>query len=329
MDTTSALGNKSDSLKSAFLSHSSTDALLAGQLCARLESQGVSCWLAPRDVVPGHAYADECVRGIEQSASFVLLASASAIASVQVLSEVEQAHKRGKPLYTILIGKPKVTRELDYYISRLHWIEYGGDSVDTLAGRLAKVLSGSQAWSTVASPPSLRRTVLYRRDAFAGSAVATLLVLVVAGAGLYYWVNRRLDLDYRRLGYATVAAEPPADDPSIKVKARVWLLAEDVPFRDVRFMTLSEGRDGVADRQDHSKSFNPEQVGSQELIQFPVPAGTQRLTTCLIVPSPGLHARYRVTQLFSIGSDNSISPTAEPRATKEDGAPCGSTHLRD
>jgi hypothetical protein len=310
--------------RSVFLSHSSIDAALASQLCDRLEAQGISCWLAPRDVTPGRPFAEECVRGVEQSGSFILLASANAISSVQVLSEVEQAHKRNKPLYTILLGKPKVSKELDYYISRLHWIEYAGDSVDSLAARLAKVISGSQAWSDVASPPSLRRTVLYHRNAFVSSALATALVLALAGFALYYWFNRQLDLDYRRLGFVNVAAAPGEPNSTMTIKTRVWLAAEGVPFRDVRFVAAAESSNGTIDRQDHSKLFDPDQVGSHELIQFSVPADTRQLTTCLTVPSPGLHARYRVTQRFSLRGGDSLSPTAEPKATKDNGAPCGS-----
>jgi hypothetical protein len=156
-----------------------------------------------------------------------------------------------------------------------------------------------------------------------GSAIGTVIVLLLVGFGLYYWVNRQFDLDYRRLGFVEVAASPSAQSSDVNVKARVWLLAEGVPFRDVNFSTAAEGSNDATDRQEHSKLFNPDQVGSQELIQFPVPAGTQRLITCLIVPSPGLHARYRVTQRFSIGAGNSLSPTAQPKATKENGAPCG------
>ena len=311
-------------LKSVFLSHSSADASLAAQLSASLEAQGLSCWLAPRDVIPGRPYAEECVRGIEQSAAFILLASAAAISSVQVLSEVEQAHKRNKPLYTIMVGKPKVTKELDYYISRLHWIEYGGDSVEALATRLATVLNGAKDWTEVASPPSLRRTVLYRRDAFVGSAMATAVVLLVAGLGLYYWTNRSLNLDYRRLGYVTVAAEPTGNDSAVHVQARVWLLAERVPFRDVTFRTVAEGSN-AADRQDHSSAFTPDRVGSQELVRFPIPGDANRLTTCLSVPSPGLHARYRVTQTFSVSPDHAMSPTSDPVVTKDDNTPCGKT----
>jgi len=292
-------------------------------------------------VVLSRPYAEECVGGIETSTSFLLLASESAISSVQVLSEVEQAHKRRKPIYTILIGKPKVSKELDYYISRLHWIEYAGTSVERLVGQLVKVLSGGQSWSDIASPPSLRRTVLYRRDAFAGSAVATLLAIVLAGAGLAYWRHQqqtRLDLDYRRLGYVallSVDSSATAVDPQgANVQAQVFLLAHGVPFRDIAFITSVHRSDGGIDQSDRSNLFNPEQVGSVEVIGFQLPMRANKLTTCLIVPSPGLHARYRVTQLFSQSTTSGspandpavFMPTAEPRVSKEDGTPCGSAH---
>ena len=177
----------------------------------------------------------------------------------------------------------------------------------------------------VAYPPSLRRTVLYHRDAFVGSLVAAAIVLFLAGLGLYCWTNRSLNLDYRRLGYVTVAAEPTSNDSSIHVQARVWLLADGVPFRDVSFITVADRADASADRQDHSNAFTPEQVGSQELIRFSMPGGTQRLNTCLVVPSPGLHDRYRVTQTFSVGADHSISSTTEPKVTKDDSSACGKT----
>ena len=59
------------SATTVFLSHASDEAELAAALCELLESRGVSCWVAPRDVKPGRPYAEECVRGIEESAWIV------------------------------------------------------------------------------------------------------------------------------------------------------------------------------------------------------------------------------------------------------------------
>lgn len=314
-----------DSAKRAvFISHSSKDAELAKALCERLESQGAHCWIAPRDVELGRSYADECVRGIEESATFLLLGSESAISSVQVLSEVEQAHKRHKPIYTILIGKPQISKELDYYISRLHWIEYAGDSVDGLAERLGKVLSGHETWTEAASPPSLRRTVLYRRDAFMGSAIATVLVLACVGGAVAYWGYRKvatLDHDYRRLGYLVIS---PSLDDSGQLQAEVWVMAEGVPFADVSLIMSAHGSNRTNEQIDRSAMFVKEQVGTMELIHFPVANGTDRISTCLAMPNPNLEGRYRVTQTFAVRtSPLSVTETSQPTVSKEDGRPCG------
>ena len=41
-----------------FISYSSKDKPVADAACATLESSGVRCWIAPRDVAPGVAYAE-------------------------------------------------------------------------------------------------------------------------------------------------------------------------------------------------------------------------------------------------------------------------------
>jgi hypothetical protein len=326
---------ESASRKVTFLSHSSADAELARTLCSDLEARGIGCWIAPRDVTPSRSYAEEIVRGIESANSLVLLASAQAIASNQVLSEVEQAHKRKKDIYTVLLSKPQIGRELDYYISRLHWIELGSNSTQHLADKLAEVLSGRQSWEKVAPGPSLRRTVLYRRDAFQGAALASLLVLGLAGGGLFYWVNRSLDLDFRRLGHVTLSAQREdslgTGAPAMKIQAHVWLQAKGVRFSDLRLLMAFQRSGGGVEVSEHSAWPIPEQVGSVEFVEFSVPQTTNGLTTCLTVPSPGLNDRYRVTQVFAVRATGPsaedqvvVSPVAETKVSREDGVPCGS-----
>ena len=56
--------------KVAFISHASEDAAIAAAISDYLENNGVSCWIAPRDVTPGREYSSEIVDGIESSAVF-------------------------------------------------------------------------------------------------------------------------------------------------------------------------------------------------------------------------------------------------------------------
>jgi len=311
--------------KATFLSHSSEDHPLAEQLCGSLEVRGFACWIAPRDIAPGQPYALGCLQGIAESSSLLLLASETALASVQVLSEVEQAHKRAKPIYTVLIPPAKVRGEMDFYLSRLHWIESGGRTAEDIAAKVAQVLGHKREWDEVASPPTLRRTMHYRPVAFAKLVAAVVLGLTLVLGGLLFAVNRKLNLDFRRLGYVDFATEP-ADAGRVIGHMRVWLMAEGTAFGDARLLTGTKTADGKLLQQQFDKWPTPQQVGSQETLEIPLEAGARQVTTCLIVPSSGQKVRYRVTQQFLLmdGSDGvRASETAETRVSKEDGSPCG------
>src|SRR5580704_6009751 len=165
--------------RSAFLSHASADAALAQQLCSDLEARGVRCWISPRDLIVGNEYADEIVRGIESTEALILLASPAAVVSSNVLNEVEQAHRLHRKLLTVMVGKPDISRQLSYYIARLHWIEASGASLAGVAERLAQAVQGSASWETVASRPSVTRFLSYGLwRAFIVQTVITVAILV-------------------------------------------------------------------------------------------------------------------------------------------------------
>ena len=66
-------GSVAGASRTVFLSYASADALVANQVCEFLESHGVSCWMAPRDVKPGTVYADAIVRAINEASALVLV----------------------------------------------------------------------------------------------------------------------------------------------------------------------------------------------------------------------------------------------------------------
>lgn len=141
---------------SAFLSHSSRDASVARRLCAMIEAKGVRCWIAPRDIDPGAAYADEIVRAIQSCDTMVLLLTPAATESGEVLNELELAHKWRKIIVPLMIGKPHANGPLDYYIARLNWIEVESVSkiMDDVAWRIVEFITSRKALSDVSTPPS-------------------------------------------------------------------------------------------------------------------------------------------------------------------------------
>jgi ankyrin repeat protein len=106
-----------------FISYSSKDKPVADAACATLESSGVRCWIAPRDVSPGVPYAESLVNGLSNSRLMVLVFSANSNRSPQVLREVERAVSKGLPILPLRIEDAPMSQEMEFYISSQHWLD--------------------------------------------------------------------------------------------------------------------------------------------------------------------------------------------------------------
>jgi TIR domain len=106
-----------------FISYSSNDKVTADAVCATLESRGIRCWIAPRDVLPGEEYASALVHALRDSQLMVLIFSSGANKSQQVLREVERAVSKGIPIVPLRIENIAPSAAMEYYISSRHWLD--------------------------------------------------------------------------------------------------------------------------------------------------------------------------------------------------------------
>jgi TIR domain len=106
-----------------FISHSTDDARLAKQACDALENGGVSCWIAPRDILPGETWSGSIVRAIEGSRMLLVVLSGHANASPEVLREVEQASRKGKRLVVLRIEKVEPSVDLAFFLTSTQWLD--------------------------------------------------------------------------------------------------------------------------------------------------------------------------------------------------------------
>jgi hypothetical protein len=105
-----------------FISHAHQDRPSAEQLLAALESRGIKCWSAPRDVAPGGSYAESILRGIESASCFVLVFTQHANLSPHVLREVERALSLGINIIPVRFDDSGVSKSLDYLLASVHWL---------------------------------------------------------------------------------------------------------------------------------------------------------------------------------------------------------------
>jgi TolB-like protein len=120
----------------AFISHASQDAAVANSLVEVLEQQGVRCWIAPRDVIPGSLYADGIVRAINGASVFVLVLSAHAVGSAHVGKEIERASSKRRPIIAVHTDSARLTPAFEYFLSESQWIELAPGDTDTAAAKL-------------------------------------------------------------------------------------------------------------------------------------------------------------------------------------------------
>jgi hypothetical protein len=106
-----------------FISHSKDDKPTALALCNKLESKGVRCWIAPRDVTPGVEWGAAIIEAIEGSRVMVLIFSLKANNSKHVHREVHRAFAKNLTVIPIRVENAKPTGTLEYYLGSVHWLD--------------------------------------------------------------------------------------------------------------------------------------------------------------------------------------------------------------
>ena len=129
--------------KTAFISYASEDETVANTICAYLERNAVSCWIAPRDVRPGAEYASEIIDGIKTSAVFVLVLSEHANTSEFVKREVERAVSKGKPIFPVRVREVAPSKSLELFISSAEWIDAWQPPIEQYLQRLAESIQSA------------------------------------------------------------------------------------------------------------------------------------------------------------------------------------------
>jgi hypothetical protein len=109
--------------KRVFVSYASQDAAIAESVCTVLERDGLSCWIAPRDVMPGDFFAEAIVQAISTASIVVLVLSGRAIASPHVIREVDRACAKRRPIIVLRIDAEPLTPALEYFLSDSQWLD--------------------------------------------------------------------------------------------------------------------------------------------------------------------------------------------------------------
>lgn len=105
-----------------FISHSTKDKEIADLICDTLESNGIKCWIAPRDIEPGADWSAKITEAIHGARVFIIVYSENSVASSQVPREVTVAGSSGAVIIPYRIDGAKLTPSFEYYLMSSHWV---------------------------------------------------------------------------------------------------------------------------------------------------------------------------------------------------------------
>lgn len=125
-----------------FISYAFKDKSLADAVCSRLELNGIRCWMAPRDILPGADWSAAVVDAIKSAQILVLVFSQSANDSSQVKREVERAVSFGNAVIPFRVEDITPSSSLEYFISSAHWLDALTPPVERHIDRLSDAVKG-------------------------------------------------------------------------------------------------------------------------------------------------------------------------------------------
>jgi hypothetical protein len=147
--------------REVFVSYSQSDRQCAFELVARAESEGIGCWIAPRDISPSTDWAAEIIDAISAARVMVLVFSSGSNKSPQVRREVERAVHRDLSILPFRIEDVQPANSLEFFLSTQHWLDAFPGPLEPHYRRLCSHLRTTLHTGAVpaASPPAAPRAL--------------------------------------------------------------------------------------------------------------------------------------------------------------------------
>jgi TolB-like protein len=197
-----------------FISHSSKDRAIADMVCKRLESDGIKCWIAPRDIQAGSDWTEGIIQGIDSCRVFVLVFSANANVSEHVRREVAKAFTLGLAVIPFRIENAEPGGSLAYFLGTVHWLNAISPPLhrhlEALTERTKQLLLDDGRSSDPAIEVTGRRKFLSGFPT-PSKRIQWITTAILAGAAIAigsWWLNQRQRNPIREVSAKSIAVLP-------------------------------------------------------------------------------------------------------------------------
>lgn len=146
-------GRVAGMMRDVFVSYANEDRARAELVVAALESANRSCWIAPRDIVPGSMWPDAIAAAIAEARCSLFVITAASDQSRHIAREAERADRAGHPLIPVLVDEVDPGRSLGYYFGASQQVDaYQGPLQDHL-GKIVESVNRALAAGDTSSEP--------------------------------------------------------------------------------------------------------------------------------------------------------------------------------
>lgn len=227
-----------------FVSHSSKDKLIADAICARLENQGIRCWIAPRDVDPGRDYSDQIAEALEKSTVMVMVVSSGSNSSRHVKSEIDRAFSLGQIIVPFRVENIELEKGLAYYLSKTHWLDAVSPPLEQHIDHLAATIRKLSNQDPLSAPPAPSLPAQSLPQPAGNKYLLPLLtgigafVVIIGVLGFVFFTSRHKRASSESPEASTTAAKPVPSPPS---PSQVDASVADRPSIEGTW-TITEGR---------------------------------------------------------------------------------------
>lgn len=147
-----------------FISYPTLNRVVADAVCGRMEAAGICCWMAPRDVTHGNAWDQAVADAVTAAKLLVVIFSAAANASPNVIDEVAMALDNGSTVIPFRIEGVQPIGALRLRLGRVQWLDAVTEPLDThidklidsISRNLSRVVPG---WPEVQMATNLKKQV--------------------------------------------------------------------------------------------------------------------------------------------------------------------------
>lgn len=123
-----------------FVSYSQADKPVADAIVASLEAKKISCWIAPRDVLPGMNYQASIIDAIDASRILVMVFSSASNHSPHTISEVTRAMNNGLTIIPFRVENVPLSKSMEYLVSVPQWLDATVPPLEKHVEELARIV---------------------------------------------------------------------------------------------------------------------------------------------------------------------------------------------